>query len=147
MLRLTDVTKTTAPVARNEAASLWDVGDGLACVEFHTKANALSPTSMELLHEALQIAERDFRALIIHNDAPHFSVGFNLEFALENAQRKSWDALDKALLDFQMTCKALKYATDPGGRGARRHVGGGWLRGVGPVRCAAGACQHGAGLG
>ncbi len=113
VLRLSDVTKITAPVARNEAASLWDVGDDLACVEFHTKANALSPTSMELLHEALQIAQRDFRALIIHNDAPHFSVGFNLEFALDNAQRKSWDALDKALLDFQMTCKALKYAPIP----------------------------------
>lgn len=113
VVRLTDVTKTSVPIAKNEAASLWDVGDNLACVEFHTKANALSPTSMELLNEAVQIAERDFAALVVHNDAPHFSVGFNLEFALEHAKRKSWGALDKALLDFQMTCKALKYATIP----------------------------------
>lgn len=113
MLRLTDITKTSEPLARNEAASLWDVGDGVTCVEFHTKANALSPTSMALLREAIAITQRDFRAMLIHNDAPHFSVGFNLEFALDAARREAWQELDAALLAFQETCLSIKYAPFP----------------------------------
>jgi len=111
--RLADISRTTKPLAANAAASLWDLGDGVACIEFHSKANALSPTSMELITEAVDIANRDFQALLIYNDAPHFCVGFNLDFALDAAKRGAWDELDGALLDFQQACLSLKYATLP----------------------------------
>ena len=113
VIRLSDITASSAPLADNEAASLWDVGDGVACVEFHSKANALKPESMALLRESLSIVEGRFDGLVIHNDAPHFSVGFNLEFVLEIAQRGAWHRLEQALRDFQATCTGIKYASFP----------------------------------
>ena len=111
--RLSDISRISEPLAGNAAASLWDIGDSVACIEFHSKANALSPTSMELVREAVDIATRDYKALLIYNDAPHFSVGFNLDFALDTAKRKAWSELDGALLDFQSACMSLKYAPIP----------------------------------
>ncbi len=111
--RLSDLTKTRNPIASNRAASLWDIDDGVACVEFHSKANALDPDSMELLAEALGIVKKSYKALLIHNDAPHFSVGFNIDFALAAAKQKAWSRLDSALKAFQATCKDCKYADFP----------------------------------
>jgi 3-hydroxyacyl-CoA dehydrogenase len=97
VVRLGDLKKTATPVIKNDAASLWDVGDSVACLEFHTKANALAPQSMTLLREAVSVVEERFDALLVHNDAPHFSVGFDLEFVLANAKKRDWQALDQAL--------------------------------------------------
>jgi len=113
VLRLTDLKATRQRLSGNAAASLWDVGEGVVCLEFHTKANALSPQSMQAMAEALEITGRNHRALLIHSDAPHFSVGFNLEYALDCARRKAWSELDSALRDFQATCLAAKYAPYP----------------------------------
>jgi 3-hydroxyacyl-CoA dehydrogenase len=113
VVRLSDLTRTQTPIAENDAASLWDVGDGVACVEFHTKANALSPDSMALIAESLNIVSEEFQALLIHNDAPHFSMGFNLEFALAAAKEKAWTRLDGALDAFQSACLATRYAPFP----------------------------------
>ncbi|NCF26519.1 MAG: 3-hydroxyacyl-CoA dehydrogenase [Gammaproteobacteria bacterium] len=113
VVRLGDFKRIRTPVISNDAASLWDVGDGVACLEFHTKANALSPDSMMLLRESLAVVEGSFTAMLVHNDAPHFSVGFNLDFALSNAKKGAWDALDTALREFQETTAAIKYAPFP----------------------------------
>ena len=113
VVRLSDLIRTHEPVAANDAASLWDVGDGVACVEFHTKANALNPDSMALIADSLNIVAEHFHALLIHNDAPHFSMGFNLEFALAAAKEKAWSRLDGALDAFQSACLACRYAPFP----------------------------------
>jgi 3-hydroxyacyl-CoA dehydrogenase len=113
VIRLNEVTRTTQPLIRNDAASLWDIGKGVACLEFHTKANALQPESMALLHQAVERAERDFAALVIHSDAPHFSVGVNLGFVAAAARDRDWRGLEKMLLDFQTTCQALRAAPVP----------------------------------
>ncbi len=113
VVRLGDIKQTATAVIENDAASLWDVGDGVACLEFHTKANALVPDSMTLLRESLSVVEERFTAMLVHNDAPHFSVGFNLEFALANAKKGAWDALDRALREFQETTAAIKHAPFP----------------------------------
>jgi 3-hydroxyacyl-CoA dehydrogenase len=111
--RLGDIRRAATAIIENQAASLWDVGDGIACLEFHTKANALVPDSMALLRESLSLVDERFTALLVHNDAPHFSVGFNLEFALAHAKQGAWDTLDKALREFQETTMAIKYAPFP----------------------------------
>ncbi len=127
VLRLGDLKATRTPLAGNEAASVWDVGEGVACLEFHTKANALGPASMSVLHAAVELAEREFGALLIHGGAPHFSVGFNLEFVLEMARTRRWSELDRGLFDFQMACKAAKYACVPVlGAPAGMALGGGY---------------------
>ncbi len=113
VVRLGDVMRTAAPLLDNGAARLWDVGEGVACLEFHTKANALVPQSMALLHESLGLVEHDFKALVIHNDAPHFSMGVNLEFVLAAAEARDWPGLEKMLVAFQATCKAMRDAPFP----------------------------------
>ncbi len=113
VLRLSDLKACRHRISGNQAASLWDVGDAVLCLEFHTKANALTPDSMAAMAEALDITGRNYQALLIHNDAPHFSVGFNLEFALTAARRKAWRELDQALDEFQTTCKTARYAPFP----------------------------------
>jgi 3-hydroxyacyl-CoA dehydrogenase len=113
VVRLSDIMRTRAPLLDNGAARLWDVGEGVACLEFHTKANALVPDSMTLLHESLSLVERDFKALLIHNDAPHFSMGVNLEFVLEAAEAKDWPELERMLTEFQDTCTAVRAARFP----------------------------------
>jgi 3-hydroxyacyl-CoA dehydrogenase len=113
VVRLSDVMRTGVPRLDNGAARLWDVGQGVACLEFHTKANALVPESMALLHESLGVVERDFRALIVHNDAPHFSMGVNLEFVLEAAEARDWARLETMLAEFQTTCQAMRNAPFP----------------------------------
>ena len=113
VVRLGDLTRTRLPVVHNEAASLWDIGEGAACLEFHTKANALVPESMALLHETVGLVERDFSALVLHSDAPHFSVGVNLEFVAAAAKERDWRRLERTLIDFQATCKAVRDAPFP----------------------------------
>ena len=113
VVRLSDVMRSGAPLLDNGAARLWDVGEGVACLEFHTKANALVPESMALLHRSLGLVERDFRALVVHNDAPHFSMGVNLGFVLEAAEAKDWPKLERMLTEFQNTCTAMRDAPFP----------------------------------
>ena len=113
VLRLSDITRGATPLAGNEAASFWDVGDGVGCVEFHTKANALVPASMDLLREAAALAAERCRAMLVHTDAPHFSMGVNLGFILEAAREERWGAIDGMLIEFQGTCTALRDAPLP----------------------------------
>jgi 3-hydroxyacyl-CoA dehydrogenase len=113
VIRLSDLVRTRAPLLHNHAASLWDVGEGVACLEFHTKANALVPASMSLLHEALGLVGRDFTALVLHSEAPHFSAGVNLEFVAAAAKEGDWAGLERMLFEFQETCKAMRDAPFP----------------------------------
>ena len=113
VLRVADFKVVESPILSNRAASLWDIGDGVACLEFHSKANALSPESMALMRRALdKVAERH-TALVIHSDAPHFSVGFNLDFVRTCIAERRWQTLDDALVEFQHTCRAAKHAPFP----------------------------------
>ena len=113
VVRLADLIALASPMLSNHAASLWDIGDGIACLEFHTKANALGPESMALMRGALdKVAERH-TGLVIYSDAPHFSVGFNLEFVRACIAERRWQALDDELVAFQHTCRAAKHAPFP----------------------------------
>ena len=113
VVRVADFKVLASPMLSNHAASLWDIGDGVACLEFRTKANALGPESMALMRRALdRVAERH-AALVIHSDAPHFSVGFNLEFVRACIAERQWRRLDESLVEFQHTCRAAKHAPFP----------------------------------
>ena len=113
VVRLADLTAPASPMLTSPVASLWDVGDGVACLEFHTKANALSPESMALMRRALDTVAERHAALVICSDAPHFSVGFNLEFVRACIAERRWQALDDGLIAFQHTCRAAKHAPFP----------------------------------
>ena len=76
-------------------------------IEFKTKANALDSDSMELLNNASD------KGLIIINDALQFSAGVNLNYVIEYAQNSEWKKIEKFIIDFQQTCKKLKYSEFP----------------------------------
>ncbi|HEX9769234.1 MAG TPA: enoyl-CoA hydratase/isomerase family protein, partial [Kiloniellales bacterium] len=65
------------------------------------------------LYESLGLVADRFRALVIHNDAPHFSMGVNLTFVLEAAEARDWARLEMMLVEFQTTCKAMRDAPFP----------------------------------
>jgi len=100
-------------VERNPGASLIDLGDGVACVEFHAKMNAIGADLIAMIHKGLKRLETDFDAMVIANQAANFSVGANLMLVLVGAQEQEWDELHMAVKQFQNINLAIKYAPKP----------------------------------
>ncbi|HZS72226.1 MAG TPA: 3-hydroxyacyl-CoA dehydrogenase NAD-binding domain-containing protein [Candidatus Acidoferrum sp.] len=100
-------------VERNPGASLIDLGDGVACVEFHSKMNAIGADLIAMIHKGLKRLESDFDALVVANQAANFSVGANLMLVLVAAQEQEWDDLHLAVKQFQNVNLAIKYAPKP----------------------------------
>lgn len=100
-------------VERNAGASLIDLGDGVACVEFHSKMNAIGADLIAMIHKGLKRVETDFDAMVIANQAVNFSVGANLMLVLVGAQEQEWDELHMAVKQFQNVNLAIKYARKP----------------------------------
>ncbi|HXL23517.1 MAG TPA: 3-hydroxyacyl-CoA dehydrogenase NAD-binding domain-containing protein, partial [Candidatus Dormibacteraeota bacterium] len=100
-------------VERNAGASLVDLGDGVACVEFHAKMNAIGADLIAMIHKGLKRLDTDFDALVIANQAVNFSVGANLMLVLVAAQEQEWDELHMAVKQFQNVNLAIKYAPKP----------------------------------
>ncbi len=112
-LRFNDKRKTLSPVASNSEASCYDI-DGVALVEFHSKANALGAGSMGILDQALDMAASGrFRGVIVHNDAQHFSCGVNLNAVRAFFESEDWDGLDRFLDHFQHTVHKMAVAAFP----------------------------------
>ena len=102
--------RTLKPVASNQAASLWELPGDLRLVEFHSKANALTAESMEIVQKA---ANDHGRGILIHNDAQHFSAGVDLNRFADFIERNAWNEMDSFLNDFQQAVAALKYCPVP----------------------------------
>jgi len=100
-------------VAGNDGASLVDIGDGVLCVEFHSKMNAIGGDSIAMLHAGVREAEANFDALVVGNDGPNFSAGANLMLLLLEAQEGNWDEVDLMIRAFQGATMALKTAAVP----------------------------------
>lgn len=110
---LADRKLAAKPLAGNGSASLWDVGDGVACLEFHTKMNALDPDILALIEEALAIVGKGFKGLVIHNEADNFSAGANLGLILGAVNIAAYGEVEKMIAAGQQAFKALKYAPFP----------------------------------
>ena len=114
VLLLADVKRAAEPVAKNGSASLWDLGDGVLCLEFHTKMNALDDGIVRLLARAHQLIDgSSFKALVIYNEASNFSVGANLGIALFAANLAMWPEIEGSIAGGQQAFKALKHAPFP----------------------------------
>ncbi|MEM7295271.1 MAG: 3-hydroxyacyl-CoA dehydrogenase NAD-binding domain-containing protein [Pseudomonadota bacterium] len=108
--RFSFMRKTLTPIAQNRAASLWALPGDIRLVEFHSKANALTGESMEIVACA---AEDHGAGILIHNDAQHFSAGVDLNRFADFIEAKDWRGIDVFLDDFQQAVRALKYAPVP----------------------------------
>ncbi len=97
----------------NGSASLIDLGDGVACVEFHTKMNAIDEGIIEMLRYAVEEGQKQFRAIVIGNETENFSAGANVLLMLMGAQAGEWKMLDTAINGLQKANMLLKYSPIP----------------------------------
>ena len=113
VVMLEDLKLDATPVLKNGSAALWDIGDGVACLEFTSKMNALDPDTMDLLMRAIHRVAQDFKALVIYNEGTNFSVGANLGLALFAANIAAWSEIENLVAQGQATYRVLKYAPFP----------------------------------
>jgi 3-hydroxyacyl-CoA dehydrogenase len=113
VIRFSEKRQTLQPRNACAVASWYDL-DGIALVEFHSKANALDADSMAILDDALnQVEAQGMRGLIVHNDAQHFSCGVNLQAVRKFFRREDMVGLDRFLADFQKTVHRMQSAAFP----------------------------------
>ncbi len=110
---LTIMRRGESPVFSNRGTEAWDLGDGVLGLTFTTKANSIDDTVVEGLGQAVEIAERDFRGMVIYNEGDHFCVGANLFAVVMAAQQKAWDQLRETVGGLQSTLQRTKYSTIP----------------------------------
>jgi 3-hydroxyacyl-CoA dehydrogenase len=113
VLLLADIKRASKPILKNASASLWDLGDGVACLEFHSKMNAIDPDMLGLLKQSLEHVAKKMKALVIHNEAENFSVGANIGLALFAANIAMWPMLEDLIGQGQAAYKAVKFAPFP----------------------------------
>ncbi|MBK11889.1 MAG: 3-hydroxyacyl-CoA dehydrogenase [Euryarchaeota archaeon] len=113
-LNVADLKRRGKPLKRNGSASIWDMGDEVLLVEYHTKMNAMDPMNIEMLVNAVDIAESDgFKGIVIGNDASNFCAGANLGLALFAANLGAWKDLEDFITLGQETYQTLKYCDVP----------------------------------
>ncbi|MDP1666974.1 MAG: 3-hydroxyacyl-CoA dehydrogenase NAD-binding domain-containing protein [Methylobacter sp.] len=113
ILLLADIKLRAPALLENPSASLWDIGDGVACLEFHSKMNTLDMDSLAMVRQSVEKVKSDFSALIIHNDADNFSAGANLTLLVQAIHSQDWAAVERLIKQGQQTYQALKYAPFP----------------------------------
>ncbi len=113
VLLLEDIKRANEPVTKNPSAALWDIGDGVLCLEFLSKMNSLDPEIMKMIRKAIEIIPGKYQGLVIYNEGSNFSAGVNLGLALFAANVGVWPLIEQIVKDGQDTYKALKYAPFP----------------------------------
>ena len=113
-LTVADLKRRGKPLKRNASASIWDMGDQVLLVEYHTKMNAMDPMNMEMLLNAVDMAENEgWKGVVIGNDAANFCAGANLGLALFAANLAAWKDLDDFIGLGQDTYQTLKFSEVP----------------------------------
>ena len=116
VLLLQDIKRASQPAAKNASASLWDIGDGVLCVEFHSRMNALDADSIGMIKTAMETIRKSagrYVALVIHNEAEHFSAGANIGLVLFAANVALWPMIEDAEASGQKIMMEMKYAPFP----------------------------------
>ena len=100
-------------IATNPSATLVDIGDGVACLEFHTKMNALDDMIIELINKSCEVVEKDFIGLVVGNHGANFSAGANIFKVLLLIQMGDWDILEAMVSGLQDANMRMKYLSKP----------------------------------
>ncbi|MGQ0763929.1 MAG: 3-hydroxyacyl-CoA dehydrogenase NAD-binding domain-containing protein [Acidobacteriota bacterium] len=103
----------TGVIKRNSGASMIDLGDGVAGLEFHSKMNSIGGDTLEMLRFAIAETEKNFVGLVVGNQGVNFSVGANLMLMLMEAQDENWEELDMIGRYFQASVMSLRYSAKP----------------------------------
>lgn len=105
--------RETNKVWGNAGASLFDIGDGVLCLEFHTKMNAIGQEVIEGIETAISMAEKDYKGLVIGNEGENFSAGANLAMLFMYAGDQEFDEVNLMVAQFQNTMKRAKFSSIP----------------------------------
>jgi 3-hydroxyacyl-CoA dehydrogenase len=109
-----DSYRDNKPVYQNAEVTLHDIGDGVLCLEFHSKMNAIGEGILRGLNDSVLIAEEQgWKGLVIGNNAQNFTVGANLMMIAMFAYQQEWDELGMAVNLFQQTSMRLRYSAIP----------------------------------
>lgn len=108
-----EVLRKTNVVWENNDLTIFDLGDGVLNAEFHTKMNTIGAGILEGLNKAIDMAEADFKALVVSNEGEHFSAGANVGMIYMLAIEQEWEELDLAIQWFQKTMMRMRYSSIP----------------------------------
>jgi 3-hydroxyacyl-CoA dehydrogenase len=116
VLLLSDVKRAGKPIIKNGSASLWDIGDGVLCLEFHTKMNAIDPDTLGMVKKAVATiadSKGQYKGLVVHNEGDNFSAGANLGLALFALNIAMYPAIDDLVKTGHDAYQALRFAPFP----------------------------------
>ena len=116
VLLLRDIKLSKDPVFKTSSAKIWDINDGVLCLEFTGKMNALDGEVFKAIHKAIKLVgdgSGDYKSLVIYNEGTHFSAGANLGMAMFAMNIAMWPQIDEMVSGGQKAYMALKYAPFP----------------------------------
>ncbi|CAN5340515.1 3-hydroxyacyl-CoA dehydrogenase/enoyl-CoA hydratase family protein [soil metagenome] len=113
VLILKDIKERTGVIKSNPGASLIDIGDGVACLEFHSKMNSIGGDTVSMMNFAIDEVEKNFTGLVVGNQGGNFSAGANIMMILLAAQEEEWDDINMAVNALQKTIMRLRYSAKP----------------------------------
>lgn len=113
-LRLQDIKSKQEPLLENEAAQLWDLGDGVVCFEFKTKENTFTPKVFEIMGQTIELVENKYKALVFYNDTKNFSLGMNINLVVDNFDKPDFQKTATQFLQLgQKILRRLKFSPFP----------------------------------
>jgi 3-hydroxyacyl-CoA dehydrogenase len=113
ILLLPSLKERNRVIKSNAGASLIDMGDGVACLEFTSANNAIDPDVIQMIYDSVAEVEEDFQGLVIGNHGTNFCVGADLKSILPACESKAWDSLELIVKQFQQACMRMKYSDKP----------------------------------
>lgn len=113
VLILDSLKESKGVIRKNSGASLIDLGDGVACLEFHSKMNAIGGDTVQMMNFAFDETEKNFEGLVIGNQGGNFSAGANIMLLLLAAQEEEWDDINIMIAQFQKAVMRIRYSAKP----------------------------------
>ncbi len=110
---LKDIKERSGVIKSNPGASLIDIGDGVACLEFHSKMNSIGGDTVSMMNFALDEVERNYTGLVVGNQGGNFSAGANIMMLLLAAQEEEWDDINIMIRQLQNSIMRLRYSPKP----------------------------------
>lgn len=112
-LIILDHIRDTKTIWKNSGVTITDLGDGIINCEFHTKMNTIGGDVIQGINKAIDLAEKDYRGLVITNDGKNFSAGANIGMIFMMAVEQDYDELNTAVRMFQNTAMRIRYSSIP----------------------------------
>jgi 3-hydroxyacyl-CoA dehydrogenase len=113
VLFLKSLKERTGVIKTNPGASLIDLGDGVACLEFHSKMNSIGGDTVQMMNFAIDEVEKNFKGLVVGNQGGNFSAGANIMMLLLAAQEEEWDDINMMVAALQRAVMRLRYSAKP----------------------------------